>query len=165
MPKTSFCCALLLNLTVGLSIFLLSPSSPAVQSLLAEGADSCVSSNASQDAFQPLPLKDLMNCSKVFQTGEASIYGEGDGLDGRKTASGEPLDSTAMTAAHKTLPIGTWILVHNLKTKEEVHVRINDRGPYHKKRILDLSSAAAEKIGLNTEMGTARIQIRICKPK
>ncbi len=80
------------------------------------------------------------------QTGEASYYAES--LVGNKTASGEPYDSSAMTAAHRTLPFGTRVKVTYPKTGKSVEVTINDRGPYAKHRIIDVSGAAAKQLGL-----------------
>lgn len=83
----------------------------------------------------------------LFQEqGHASWYGPG--FYGRKTASGERFTKTKLTAAHKTLPFGTRIQVTNLQNGKEVEVVINDRGPYIRGRVIDLSYAAAEKIGL-----------------
>ena len=79
-------------------------------------------------------------------TGLASWYGEP--FHGRKTASGETYNMFAFTAAHKTLPFGLRLLVVNRKNRKEVIVRINDRGPFVKSRIIDLSYAAAQKINL-----------------
>jgi rare lipoprotein A len=82
---------------------------------------------------------------------------------GHKTASGEPFDPRAMTAAHRTLPFGTWVEVRRLDTGRTVRVRINDRGPFGKRgRILDLSRAAAEQLDIIRE-GTARVQLRIVR--
>ena len=78
--------------------------------------------------------------------GLASYYA--DSLDGSTTASGEPYDRNALTAAHRTLDFGTLVIVTYAKTGKSVEVRINDRGPNVKDRIIDLSGAAAEKIGL-----------------
>jgi len=78
--------------------------------------------------------------------GQASYYA--DSLQGNKTASGEPYDRNAMTAAHRTLDFGTMVKVTYLKTGKTVTVKINDRGPHAKGRIIDLSGAAAEKIGM-----------------
>ena len=80
------------------------------------------------------------------EEGDASYYA--DALDGNKTASGEPYDKNAFTAAHRTLPFGTKVKVTYLKTGETVDVVINDRGPHAKGRIIDLSGAAAKKIGI-----------------
>jgi rare lipoprotein A len=82
----------------------------------------------------------------MTQTGEASWYGERH--HGRRTASGEPFDMHALTAAHRTLPFGTRCRVTSLRSGRMVVVRINDRGPWSKGRIIDLSRAAAEAIGM-----------------
>ncbi len=88
------------------------------------------------------------------QEGEASWYGPG--FDGRKTASGETFDMHQMTAAHRTLPLPSFIRVTHLETQQSVIVKVNDRGPYHSNRILDLSYAAARRLGIT---GTARVAI------
>ncbi len=90
--------------------------------------------------------------------GIASYYGAK--FHGRKTANGETFDMHAFTAAHKTLPFGTILLVSNLSNGKQVTVRINDRGPFVRNRILDLSYAAAREIGM-IQSGTARIEARI----
>ncbi|WP_052754930.1 septal ring lytic transglycosylase RlpA family protein [Lampropedia cohaerens] len=82
----------------------------------------------------------------LFQTGQASWYG--DRFHGRLTANGERYDMHAMTAAHRTLPFGTMVCVRGLLTGKEVLVRINDRGPYSGRRIIDLSRRAAEELGM-----------------
>ncbi len=82
----------------------------------------------------------------IIGTGTASFYGKR--FAGRMTASGERFDPTELTAAHKTLPFGTRVLVTNPRTGQSVTVRINDRGPYARGRMIDLSRAAAEEIGL-----------------
>jgi rare lipoprotein A len=76
--------------------------------------------------------------------GKASWYGPG--FEGKPTASGERFDMNALTAAHRTFPFGTRVLVRNLKNGREVVVRINDRGPHVRGRIIDLSKAAAEAL-------------------
>lgn len=91
------------------------------------------------------------------ESGRASWYGEP--FHGRKTASGEVFDMGAMTAAHKTLPFGTRVLVVNLDNGRRVVVRVNDRGPFVAGRIIDLSKAAGALIGLDAS-GTARVEIR-----
>ena len=80
------------------------------------------------------------------QRGYASWYGPK--FHGRKTASGEIFNMYSMTAAHKTLPLGTYVRVTNLKNGRSVVVKINDRGPYVRGRIIDLSYAAAKKLGM-----------------
>lgn len=84
----------------------------------------------------------------IALSGIASWYGGSDGLDGSKTASGEIFDASAYTAAHPTLPFGTSVRVTFRKTGLSVVVRINDRGPFVSGRIIDLSRAAATRIGL-----------------
>lgn len=83
---------------------------------------------------------------KPYQVGRASWYGHV--FHGKPTASGEPYNMFQFTAAHRNLPLGTLVRVTNLKTKQSVVVRINDRGPTHPNRIMDLSYLAAERIGL-----------------
>jgi putative cell wall-binding protein len=93
----------------------------------------------------------------VFE-GNASWYGPG--FQGRTTASGEAFDRNAHTAAHRTLPFGTRVRVTNTANGAQVVVRINDRGPYHSNRVLDLAEAAAAQIGL-TATGTAWVRAEI----
>ncbi|VEI75388.1 RlpA-like protein precursor [Mannheimia haemolytica] len=95
---------------------------------------------------------------KHFQTGVASYYANQ--FNGRRTANGETFNNAKMTAAHRTLPFGTLIEVTNLRNGRSVVVRVNDRGPYAHARVLDLSSAAAKKIGMH-HSGTARVKIAI----
>ena len=92
------------------------------------------------------------------QTGEASWYGEPH--HGRTTASGETYDMNQLTAAHRTLPMGTRVLVTNLKNGRAVEVRINDRGPSVDGRIIDLSFAAAKELGA-VPSGTIPVRIRV----
>ncbi len=88
--------------------------------------------------------------------GTASWYGKQ--FHGRRTTSGERYDMFAMTAAHPTLPIPSYVRVTNLKNGKTVVVRINDRGPFHRGRILDLSYAAAHKLGF-VGQGSTKVQI------
>lgn len=92
--------------------------------------------------------------------GFASWYGGGDGLDGAPTASGEIFDAAALTAAHRTLPFGTLVRVTFLQTGESVVVRINDRGPFTPDRMIDLSRAAAELIGL-ARHGVGMVELEV----
>jgi len=92
----------------------------------------------------------------VEQVGDASWYGPA--LDGKETASGETFDQKKLTAAHRTLPLGTKAVVTNLENGQSVEVKINDRGPYAKGRKIDLSHAAAEKIGMSAQ-GVAKVKI------
>ncbi|MEO8198650.1 MAG: septal ring lytic transglycosylase RlpA family protein [Thermoanaerobaculia bacterium] len=93
----------------------------------------------------------------TLERGVASWYGPG--FDGRMTASGERYDMHALTAAHRTLPFGTLLEVRNLDNGLSTQVRINDRGPFMKERILDLSLTAAHAIGM-VGPGTARVELR-----
>ncbi|HVG22531.1 MAG TPA: septal ring lytic transglycosylase RlpA family protein, partial [Thermoanaerobaculia bacterium] len=101
---------------------------------------------------QPKPAETL--------NGVASWYGEE--FAGRTTANGEIFDPGQLTAAHRTLPFGTVLDVTNLKTKQTVRVRVNDRGPFIGGRVLDLSYAAAQKIGL-IEPGIGEVQIAVVR--
>lgn len=87
------------------------------------------------------------------QEGIASSYGRE--FHGRKTSSGEPFDMNAMTAAHKTLPLGVYVKVHHKRTGREIVVRINDRGPFVRERIIDLSEGAARRLDMIQEGVTA----------
>jgi rare lipoprotein A len=93
---------------------------------------------------------------KVEQVGEASWYGAT--FQGKETANGETFDQNKLTAAHPTLPLGTKVVVTNLETGKSVGVTINDRGPFVKGRKIDLSHAAAQKIGM-TKKGVAKVKI------
>ena len=93
---------------------------------------------------------------KFSQTGTASWYGRQ--FHGRKTASGETFDMNAMTAAHRSLPLNCYIRVTNRNNGKSVVVKVNDRGPFHGNRVLDLSYGAAKRLGI-TNSGTARVNI------
>lgn len=107
--------------------------------------------------YQPIP-----SAKGFSQTGTASWYGKK--FHGRKTANGEIYNMYALTAAHKTLPLGTWLYVENTENGKTVKVRVNDRGPFVGERIIDLSYKAALAIDM-TGNGTATVKIRaIGKP-
>ena len=93
--------------------------------------------------------------------GYASFYAAK--FNGRRTANGERFSSKLLTAAHLTLPFGTLLKVLNPTNNQSVIVRINDRGPYIRGRLLDLSRAAADRLGI-TRLGVARVEIEILKP-
>ena len=92
------------------------------------------------------------------EVGQASWYGIEE--RGRPTASGEPMDPDALTAAHRTLPFGTLVEVTNLATGAAVEVRINDRGPFVGSRVIDLSHEAARRLGIVRE-GVARVRLTV----
>ena len=98
---------------------------------------------------------------EIFERGGASWYGIQ--FHQRKTASGERFDMGAMTAAHKTLPFNTRVCVRSLVNGSEVLVRINDRGPYAQGRVIDLSRAAADRIGL-TGLGIKQVALSVVGP-
>jgi rare lipoprotein A len=98
---------------------------------------------------------------KSLGIGTASYYGKR--FHGRRTANGERFDMNAMTAAHKTLPFGTHVRVTNPRNGRSVTVRINDRGPFIRGRQIDLSRAAAQKLGM-IRKGHARVQMEIVAP-
>jgi rare lipoprotein A len=91
------------------------------------------------------------------ETGIASWYGPG--FDGKRASAGETYDQNAMTAAHKTLRIPCYVEVTNLKNGRKAVLRVNDRGPFHENRIIDLSKAAADKLGV-IATGTAMVEVR-----
>jgi rare lipoprotein A len=105
----------------------------------------------------------VMNTSKGYRArGKASWYGTK--FHGRKTSSGEPYDMYAMTAAHTTLPLPSYIKVTNLKNGKSVTVKVNDRGPFHSNRLLDVSYVAAAKLGILGN-GTAEVEIESIDPR
>ena len=97
----------------------------------------------------------------AIETGEASWYGVP--YNGRPSASGEIYDMEKLTAAHRTLPFGTWVEVTDLQNGKKVDVRVNDRGPFVKHRIIDLSLAAAREIDM-VGPGTARVRLKVIEP-
>ena len=108
------------------------------------------------------PLQKTLNkIKKAFQIGTASWYGKQ--FHGRTTASGEDFDMFEFTAAHRKLPLGTFVKVTNLKNGKWIIVRVNDRGPYVGNRIMDLSYSAARM--LNFRDGVERIRIDLVQPE
>ena len=105
---------------------------------------------ASDLAAQPVAM------TNAAQVGVASWYGGK--CHGRTTASGEPYDMHAMTAAHPSLPFGTKVRVTNLENGRSVVLRINDRGPYAKRRIIDVSRHAADHLGFR-KAGVAKVRV------
>ncbi|WP_259658392.1 septal ring lytic transglycosylase RlpA family protein, partial [Burkholderia pseudomallei] len=105
---------------------------------------------------------DAADISDFRQTGRASWYGKG--FHGRRTANGERFNMNEFTAAHRTLPLASYVRVTNQANGKSVVVKINDRGPFSRGRILDLSYAAAKVIGL-VHAGTARVKIQGLSPE
>lgn len=105
-------------------------------------------------------LEQLVNEPKLTLIGEgiASYYGKG--FHGRKTASGEVFNQNSFTCAHKTLPFGTKLLITRIETGDTIVVTVNDRGPYIKGRVLDLSYMAAKELDM---LGTGKANVKIEK--
>lgn len=99
----------------------------------------------------------LPSAEGFVERGMASWYGSK--FHGRRTSSGEPYDMYRVSAAHRTLPLPTWVEVTNLENGRSLVVRVNDRGPFRRDRVIDLSYAAALKLGI-VEAGTAEVEVR-----
>lgn len=95
------------------------------------------------------------------ERGVASWYGKK--FHGRRTSSGETYDMYAMTAAHKSLPLPSYVSVTNLENRRQIIVRVNDRGPFHDNRLIDLSYVAAHKLGIIAK-GTGFVEVRAIRP-
>lgn len=104
----------------------------------------------------------LASSENYVERGKASWYGTK--FHGRRTSSGEPYDMYAMTAAHKTLPLPSYAEVTNLENGRKVVVKINDRGPFHDDRLIDLSYSAATKLGI-IDKGTGLVEVRAVSSK
>jgi rare lipoprotein A len=103
----------------------------------------------------------MASADGYVERGVASWYGTK--FHGRRTSSGEPYDMYVMTAAHTRLPLPTYVRVTNLENRRSVVVRVNDRGPFARNRIIDLSYAAAHRLGM-VEQGTALVEVRALTP-
>jgi rare lipoprotein A len=103
----------------------------------------------------------LPSSSGYQERGIASWYGTK--FHGKRTSSGEPYDLYAMTAAHKTLPLPTYVEVTNLNNGRKVIVKVNDRGPFHEDRIIDLSYSAAARLDI-LPYGTGEVEVRAIDP-
>ncbi|MGZ5076208.1 MAG: septal ring lytic transglycosylase RlpA family protein [Methylobacter sp.] len=117
------------------------------------------SPDASNPASKPVPKENSGNKPsghEIKEVGEASWYGPG--FENQKTANGETFKTEKMIAASPDLPLGSKAEITNLENGKKTEVRINDRGPYADGRILDLSHAAAKKLGM-TEKGKARVKV------
>lgn len=104
----------------------------------------------------------MSSAQGYIETGTASWYGKK--FHGHKTSNGEIYDMYQMSAAHKSLPIPTYVRVTNLANNKQVIVRVNDRGPFHGSRLIDLSYAAASKLDM-LKHGTARVRIEAIDPR
>ena len=108
------------------------------------------------------PVSEAEAAGTFLAEGRASFYGRE--LAGNRTASGERFDPSDLTAAHRTLPFGSRVRVTNLRNEKSVIVRVNDRGPFHRSRIIDISRAAADEIGM-TRRGTATVRLELLPEK
>jgi len=113
--------------------------------VVARAASEVAVAVAERQVFAPLRQLDAWT-HRRYDAGEASYYARG--FEGRSTASGEPYRAAKYTAAHRTLPFGTLLRVTNERNGRSVVVRVNDRGPFHARRVVDLSRAAAAELGL-----------------
>lgn len=109
-------------------------------------------------AIQPSEEPEIEAAGRSIGSGIASYYGNE--LAGNRTASGERFDPGKLTAAHRTLPMGSRVLVTNAANGKSVIVRINDRGPFHGNRVIDLSKSAASRIGLIAR-GSGRVEMAL----
>jgi rare lipoprotein A len=91
-----------------------------------------------------------------YEIGKASWYGPH--FQGKKTANGEAFDMNSLTCAHRNLPLGSWVRVTNLRNRKSIFVRVNDRGPMPTDRIVDLSYAAAQAVGIQ---GLAKVKLEV----
>lgn len=112
--------------------------------------------NAPDSSVQPVAMAPARPDPGKQQVGKASWYGSRH--HGRKTASGEIFDANDMTAAHRTLPLGSRVAVTNMENGKTVEVTVNDRGPYGKGRVIDLSRAAAEALDIKHD-GVATVRV------
>ncbi|MEM9997354.1 MAG: septal ring lytic transglycosylase RlpA family protein [Bacteroidota bacterium] len=104
------------------------------------------------------PIVERAPAARLIAEGKASYYGPG--LEGNRTANGEIFRMSALTAAHRSLPFGSRVRVTNLRTGKTVVVRINDRGPFVGRRIIDLSKEAARQIGM-VRRGTDQVRLEL----
>src|SRR5947209_18477399 len=138
-----------------------------VLSVASLGAGAAPRPNSSESGYtqgrvaKTLQLQNKHHAKKPYQVGNASWYGKQ--FHGRTTASGEDFDMFELTAAHRKLPLGTFVKVTNLKNGKWIIVRINDRGPYVGDRIMDLSYSAARM--LNFRDGVERVRIDLIQPE
>ena len=129
--------------------------------LLALWTAACASRRPAAPVSRPIPPEELSPAWS--EEGLASWYGGDDGFEGKPTASGEIFDGSKLTAAHRDLPIGTLVEVTNADTGRTVRVRINDRGPFVRGRIIDLSREAARRIDV-IGPGTAPVRLTVVAP-
>jgi rare lipoprotein A len=139
-------------------MFATSKTQPDVGSTFAAAPDAASAPAAPESKLDGKPLTaSAPDISSFAQNGRASWYGPR--FDGRKTASGERYNMNAMTAAHRTLPMSAYVRVTNIQNNKSVVVKINDRGPFYRGRIIDLSRAAALALGMQ-HAGTGAVKLQ-----
>jgi rare lipoprotein A len=143
------------RLAEGLAILL------SIASLGAGAASRPSSLEAAKGTPPPVITTGGHNRPKAYQVGTASWYGQQ--FEGKQTASGEPFEMRDFTAAHPSLPLGSFVKVTNLKNGKAVVVRINDRGPFVDDRIIDVSYNAARALGFK-ERGLQRVRLDLYQP-
>lgn len=145
---------------VTLALVGLTSSAPvrAVELPAGERIASLAETVAALDESVRLPVRESANVYEAIGQGEASYYGHE--LAGNRTASGERFNPNGLTAAHRTLPLGTRLRVTNLANGRSVIVRINDRGPFVRSRLIDVSLGAARKIEM-VRSGKAQVRLEI----
>lgn len=122
--------------------------------LLALPLSACTTSKEGYSPYQKAAIYDAKPLK--VEEGIASWYRD------RRTASGEPFRANALTAAHKKLPFGSTVRVIDLKTKKSIIVRINDRGPYKRGRVIDLTTGAARQLGMY-DRGLAKVRLEVLR--
>jgi rare lipoprotein A len=116
------------------------------------------SSLAAAPSAEPSADATVVPASTKSMKGLAAVYS--DKFNGRKTASGQKFCQNQLTAAHRSLPLGTKVRVTNVQNSKSIEVRINDRGPFHTRRVIDLSTAAAAKVGMGRK-GIALVKLEV----
>jgi len=163
---------LLLAAALGLLAGCITSPTSSVGSSALPGSSDSASNQASTCSIAPVPRLPLdapdhldigqnpadASGLKELERGQASWYGSR--FHGRRTASGERYDQHALTAAHRTLPFGTLVRVRSLATSQEVDVRVTDRGPFTRGRVIDLSRAAAKALGM-MGVGVKQVSLHI----
>ena len=134
------------------------PFTPKLDVVSVIDADRDVVATPEPKAVQPAPTPEP--AYEAIGEGEASYYGHE--LAGNRTASGERFDPQALTAAHRTLPLGSKLRVTNKANGKSVIVRVNDRGPFAKRRVLDMSLAAAQKLSM-LRAGKAMVRMELLR--
>ena len=151
---------LALALASGLAVACTPSTSPEPREPAKQPAKPSVRPRSKRPVKRPARPAKQTRCRDIATTERGKGVWYGGKHHGRPTASGERFNKNAMTAAHKTLPLGTRVRVTNLANHRSVDVRINDRGPYSKGRIIDVSEAAARKLDM-IQAGVVPVEVRV----